>query len=151
MIASLLLGVQTPTAYTKFISDDHQHGAEHRAVEQVLAGMRAIDVDSPHPKFNGIDVIGSPILFVDDEILAAFDRTVDNDSKTVVTNDSDDEDSDDGEDDLDRDWPLFVRGTSDQANEMHLGIFGGCSSTVRYAELERQRVREPIESISFYL
>lgn len=45
----------------------------------------------------------------------------------------------------------WTRSEQTGSEQMHLGIFGGCASTVKYAELERQRVREPNEAVSFYL
>ena len=130
MLTGLLLGVQISSVQT---TSPHR-AADHASAEpsrrthddiERIAGMRAIDVDAIHPNVGGIDIVGSPILFIDDDVLAAFDRTIepsdgivgDNEVSFDGSHDSDGEDPDNGEDDLDRDWPLFIRGRHDSAND----------------------------------
>ncbi len=159
MITSLLLGVH-PGA-VKFYShaidgrrDEHPRAAEHVAIDpsrllrddiERIAGMRAIDVDGEVPHDGGVDIVGSPILFVEDDVLAAFDRAVDSnfgdsqvtgddaagiqhpsrlprDASFDGTRDSDGEDPD--EDDIDWSQPMFVRGTNiESSRELRVEAF----------------------------
>ena len=155
MITSLLLGVHSSGAYNPklFSLHDNRRSEEHRSAEQVtadasrrmhddierIAGMRAIDVDHAAPPIlDSDDTAGSPILFVDDEILAAFDHAVETcalavedhasfdetrDSSFAPSGASEDKSDNDalGEDpdDDDIDWsqPMFVRGHRGQDDE----------------------------------
>ncbi len=128
------------------------------------------DTDALHPNTRGTDVVGSPILFVDDDVLAAFDRTVEPSDGIVEdveasfdgSNESDGEDPDDGEDEDDIDWsePMFVHGHRGQVDEssrelrveafdaeraMQCGFLGpGCAAPSGAIEMLRQR--DPVET-----
>lgn len=170
MLTSLMLVGASPGTQPKSpFLDDHRRDAEHRIAEispsspdaeERIARMRPIDVDLDVSCAECVDTVGSPIWYVNDDVLAAFDRAVircerrDDDRADMAFDSDDDEKFDFG--------PAHMHGATDESsrelrvhaddpNEMSLGIFGGCASTVKYAELERQRVREPIETISFYL
>lgn len=164
MLTSLMLvGVQTPGAHNKFLTfDGHRHGAEHRAAdipssspdaEERIATMRPINVDLDTSCAGGVDVIGSPILFVTDDVLAAFDKAVD---RCERNGDANDETFDFG--------PMHVDNATDESSRMlHVealdpermeaaGLFGGALAPKESGSLvELMRHREPIQIVDFYV
>ncbi|MEI6511207.1 MAG: hypothetical protein WCO25_04160 [Candidatus Uhrbacteria bacterium] len=162
MLTSLMLVGASPGIHPKFLYHDGLPSSPD-AMERI-AEMRPIDVDLEISRDAGIDVVGEPIWCITDGVLSAFDRAVDrceqSDGERKVEHVSLSDDSDDDEafdfgpmraHDATDESSRELRLHADDPNEMHLGIFGGCSSTVKYAELERMRIREPIETISFHL
>ena len=162
MLTSLMLVGASPDIHTKFLRHDGSPSSPD-AMERI-AEMRPVDVDLEISRDTGIDFVGEPVWCVTDDVLSAFDRAVERceqsggEGKAERVSLSDDSDDDEAFDfgpmrahDAIDESSRELRLHADDPNEMSLGIFGGCASTVKYAELERQRVREPIETISFYL
>lgn len=180
IITSLLLGVQPPGTVKFFTHNLAAYAAVDPSrllrddIDQI-AGMRAIDVDAINPDVGGVDIVGSPILMIDDcEIDPAFDRAIEtcdeSDEDPSVSFDGSDNGEDPDDDDIDWSQPMFVRGTNDETgreqrvyaddpldlDRMHAaGIFGGSSGgfapTTSGGMIDLMRHRDPIETVDFYV
>lgn len=121
MLTGLLLGVQISSVQTTSPHRAADHASAdpsrqaHDDIDRIGA-MRAIDVDAIHPNVGGVDIVGSPILSIDDDVLAAFDRTIEACDINVENREASFDGSHDSDGDDDLDWPHFVRGSTDESS-----------------------------------